>query len=123
MSQAPYELDAPCREVALQTIVEVCEHRHWSLLAAHIRSNHLHVVVHAPTSPELVMNDLKAYISRRLTERGVDSPNQKRWTRHGSTRYLWKHEQVEAAIHYVVEEQGQPMAVFENRARTLKSQW
>ncbi len=34
------------------------------------------------------------------------------WTRHGSTRYLWQPDHVNAAIHYVVEEQGEPMAVW-----------
>ena len=36
----------------------------------------------------------------------------KRWTRHGSTRYLWNDEQLHRAIHYVVYEQGPPMAIF-----------
>jgi len=31
----------------------------------------------------------------------------------GATRWLWKPENVSAAIRYVVDEQGEPMAVFE----------
>jgi len=34
-------------------------------------------------------------------------------------RYLWKPEQVEAAIQYVVHEQGELMAVFEQKDRRL----
>jgi hypothetical protein len=33
--------------------------------------------------------------------------------RHGSTRWLWKPENVTAAIRYVVDQQGDSMAVFE----------
>lgn len=32
-------------------------------------------------------------------------------THHGSTRYLWKREQVEEAVAYVVDEQGEAIAV------------
>ena len=36
----------------------------------------------------------------------------KRWARHGSRRWLGKDQDVLEAIRYVVEEQGEPMAVF-----------
>ena len=114
-----YEMDAHRRDITLRSIQEVCVYRGWSLMAAHVRSNHVHVIVHALVQPEFVLNDLKAYASRRLNECGLDAPLQKRWTRHGSTRYLWKPEQVEAAIQYVVYEQGKPMAVFEQKEREL----
>ncbi|MGH2524913.1 MAG: transposase, partial [Anaerolineales bacterium] len=71
MDQPPYELDRQRREVVLKTIQEVCAHRGWSLLAAHVRSNHVHVVVQAVAKPEKVMNDFKAYASRRLNEAGL----------------------------------------------------
>ena len=60
------------------------------------------------------MNDFKAYASRGLNDAGFDNRERKRWTRHGSTRKLWTWEAVEAAIHYVVREQGEPMAVWED---------
>lgn len=119
MDQPPYELDNPRREIALEAIGEVCAHRGWSLLAAHVRTNHIHCVVHAQSGPERLMNDFKAYASRKLNEVNFDDQNRKRWTRHGSTRYLWKPEEVEAAIRYVVYEQGEPMAAFENVDRSL----
>jgi len=49
----------------------------------------------------------------------LDGDRVNRWTRHGSTRYLWKEAEVEATIQYVVNEQGLPMAVFENINRTF----
>ena len=44
----------------------------------------------------------------------ADASISKRWTRHGSTRYLWRVEDVEMAIRYTVDEQGEPMEVFED---------
>jgi REP element-mobilizing transposase RayT len=112
MDQTPYLLNAHGRRAALDAIREVCSHRQWTLLAAHARTNHVHSVVEADAKPENVMNDFKTYASRRLNESGTDGGNRKRWTRHGSTRWLWNRDNIAAAIRYVVEEQGEPMAVW-----------
>lgn len=113
MDQPPYGMDRSRREAVLAAIVERCSDRHWSLLAAHVRTNHVHIVVDAEVRPERIMNDMKSYASRYLNRLGLDDRNQKRWARHGSTRWLWKPQSVSAAIRYVVDEQGDPMAVFE----------
>ena len=115
MVQAAYCLDAPRRACVLNAVQGVCAARDWKLLAAHVRADHVHVVVTAYTSPEKAMNAFKTYASRRLNEARFEVPGTKRWTRHGSTKYLWKHEAVERAVAYVVEEQGEPMAVFDVR--------
>ena len=60
------------------------------------------------------MNTFKVYASRRLNRLGLDDPARKRWARHGSTRWLWETGHVSAAIQYVVEEQGEPMSVFQS---------
>lgn len=112
MNQPRYELDGNRRAVVLQALGEVCWRRGWNLLAAHVRSNHVHVIVEAEVPPEKVMNDFKAYASRALNQLGRDEPGRRRWARHGSTRWLWKDQEVREAIRYVVEEQGEPMAVF-----------
>jgi REP element-mobilizing transposase RayT len=117
MDQAPYCLDQLRRDAVLEAIQEVCVHRSWSLLAAHVRSNHVHTVVAAEVPPERVMGDFKAYASRRLNRMSLDEPNRKRWARHGSTRRLWQPQHVSAAIQYVVTEQGEPMSVFESHER------
>jgi len=61
MEQKSYRLDKTARETVLTAIGEVCEIRGWTLLAAHIRMTHVHVVVEAETRPERVMRDFKAY--------------------------------------------------------------
>jgi REP element-mobilizing transposase RayT len=114
MDQAPYNLDQIRRDAVLEAIQEVCGQRGWSLLAAHVRSSHVHTVVQTEIPPERVMIDFKAYASRRLNRMRLDEPDRKRWARHGSTRFLWKPQHVWAAIQYVIDEQGDAMSVFES---------
>jgi REP element-mobilizing transposase RayT len=114
MDQSPYHLDQVRRDAVLEAILEVCAHRGWSLLAAHVRSNHVHTVVEAEVPPERIMSDFKAYASRRLNRLRRDELNRKRWARHGSTRWLWKPQHVSAAIQYVLAEQGEAMSAFES---------
>jgi len=120
MLETPYFLDEPQRQIVLNTIKEVCHYRGWALMAAHVRTNHVPFVVHAMLSPENIMNTIKAYSSRRLNESKLERLRINRWTRHGSTRYLWREEEVEATMQYVVYEQGNPMAVFENKERLFE---
>ncbi len=112
MEQALYFLDAVRRAVVLDAVREVCLHRGWKLWAGHVRTNHVHLVVEADIGPEVAMNAFKAYASRRLNGLGVDAPGRKRWARHGSTRWLWKDEDVQEAIRYVVFGQGEAMEVY-----------
>ena len=110
-------MDGDSRAVVLHALEQVCWHRGWNLLAAHVRSNHVHVIVETEVPPEKVMNDFKAYASRALNQLNCDEPGCSRsffpstgddGHRHGSTRWLWKDQGVREAIRYVVEEQGEP---------------
>lgn len=112
MLQSPYVLDPAGRVAVLSSIRKHCAHRGWNLLAAHVRSNHVHAVVEAGIRPEKIMNEFKSYASRELGRFASDGLNRKRWARHGSTRWLWNDQDVREAIRYVVEEQGEPMALF-----------
>ena len=113
MDQAPYCLYQNQRAAVLDALREVCLYRMWHLWAAHVRTNHVHAVVEADVRPELVMNALKSYASRGLNRLGGDERDRKRWARHGSTRWLWKDEDVQEAIRYVVSGQGKPMEVYQ----------
>jgi hypothetical protein len=59
MDQLPYCLDNDRRATVLDALREVCVHRRWnrrwSLLAAHVLTNHVHVVVEAEVRPETIM--------------------------------------------------------------------
>ena len=115
MDQSPYFMNRRRRETVLTSLVERCSQCNWSLLAAQVRTNHVHIVVEGNAAPDRIMNDLKSYASRCLNRMALDQPARKRWARHGSTRWLWKPENISAAVRYVVDEQGDPMSVFEAR--------
>jgi REP element-mobilizing transposase RayT len=121
MKQGGYELDAHRRRLVLESIRELCSRREWDLKAAHVRSNHVHIVVSAEAAAERVLRDTKVQASRMLERSGLDVPGRRRWTHHGSTRYLWQPEHIGAAVQYVVHEQGEPMAVWERPDATGKS--
>jgi len=115
MREPPYVLNPARRKIVLATIQEVCRNRRWTLWACHVRSTHVHAVVSADAKPEKVMSDLKAYSSRRLRENLNESADAKRWTQHGSTRYLWKDDEVVAKTDYVLNGQGAPMECYDGR--------
>ena len=113
MKEDPYVLDARRRPLVLESVKELCSRRRWDLKAVHVRSNHVHLVVSAEASPERILRDVKVQASRTLVESGLDVGSRRRWTLHGSTRYLWKPEHIGRAVHYVGREQGEPMAAWE----------
>jgi REP element-mobilizing transposase RayT len=60
------------RESIEKAIRETCEIRKWSLLAANVRTNHVHVVVAiGETRPVLALNALKANATRRMRLDGI----------------------------------------------------
>ncbi len=113
LKQAPYEMDHSQRDIVLKAIGEVCRYRCWHLLAAHVRSNHVHIVVDSDVAPEAIMNAFKSYASRALNLDAPGHSGRLRWARHGSTRYLWSPERVAAAVRYVLDQQGDPMACYQ----------
>jgi REP element-mobilizing transposase RayT len=113
LTHPPYHLDAPRRDIVLNAICEVCAHHSWWLHAVHVRSSHVHVVVEAERPPEFVMNAFKSRASRLLNESNLEPNDRKRWTRHGSTRWLRNPASVSAAVAYVLQEQGAPMSIYE----------
>jgi REP element-mobilizing transposase RayT len=98
MVQPSYEMDAQRRRIVLEAICNVCAFRGWNLHAVYVRARHVHVVVTGAQTPERMMNDFKAYASRALNKAGLDNPERKRWTRHGSTRYINNESYLAAAI-------------------------
>jgi len=113
MLQPAYYLDEEPRQIVLEALQQVCSHRQWTLLAAHVRTNHVHAVLEADKAAEQVMNVFKSYASRALNQSALDPAERRRWAHHGSTRHLWTRDAVTAAVHYVVSEQGEAMAVWE----------
>lgn len=110
MKQPPWLIEPEARAVIEETIAEVCEHRGWHLAASNVRTNHVHVVASGRAAPEKMLGALKAYCTRRLREAGVIGADRRIWTDGGSTRYLWNADDVAAAVDYVINQQGPPLA-------------
>lgn len=122
MGQEPYVMSEAERRIVRDAIVSLAKERGWVLLAAHVRSNHVHVVVSAEREPGRLMSDFKSRASRDLSRAGFDDSGRRRWTRHGSTRHLFRELEVEAAIRYTLDEQGERKAWYANEPRTTKEQ-
>ena len=115
LKEPPFLLDEPRRRAVLEAFLELCAFDGWTLHAAHVRTNHFHTVVTAECTPEKTLVRMKAYASRALNQRF--GRRQRYWSRHGSTIWLWNDRNVDRAVEYVVQRQGEPMAVYENPAR------
>lgn len=106
LKHAPVELDAAHRAAVEAAIHEVCLQRGWGLRAINVRTNHVHAVVAANCKPEKVLNDFKAYATRRMRAEGSWRAATTPWAERGSRRYLWRERAVERAIDYVLNHQG-----------------
>ncbi len=96
-----YFSEEECRIVELAA-KEVCADRQWTLHEMSVLSNHVHVVVTAPdVPPEQVMKLLKAKATLRLRKAGFVGPEEKIWTQHGSTKYLFDDEALQTVREYV----------------------
>jgi REP element-mobilizing transposase RayT len=97
-----------------QQLAETCEHKRWKLHAANCRTNHVHVVLSSPAAPKTIREQLKAWCTRRLNEQQADSgmPERERrthwWSDRGSIRWIFREEDLAAAIFYVLEQQDNP---------------
>jgi REP element-mobilizing transposase RayT len=116
MLHDPYLLDRQPAQLVLAAIREVCTFRSWELLAAHVRTNHVHCVVGDVTHPSRAIADFKAYASRALN---AIEGNQKRWARAGSTHILADPHTIHAAVSYVVDGQDGAMAVYDGGAEDV----
>ena len=113
MKRNPVELDAARRRAVKDAVVDTCSRRGWVLRAINVRTNHVHCVVTADRSPELVMNAFKANATSRMVAESVWRRGIKPWSRHGSTRYLWNENSVVRAIDYVINGQGDDLPVWD----------
>lgn len=69
MTEPELTLDTRQRDIVERTIAEQCRIRVWRLHAVNCRTQHVHVVVTAPNrDPEVVMDQFKAWCTRRLKE-------------------------------------------------------
>lgn len=99
LSQPPVKLSEVQRQIVNETVRQHCDIRGWTLHAVNVRTNHVHVVVTADVEPEVVLNQLESWCSRKLNE---DYGEKRRWwTNHGSTRWINDKQYFRNAINYV----------------------
>jgi REP element-mobilizing transposase RayT len=121
MKESPYSLDLDRRRLICPAVVEVAAHRGWMLAAVHVRTAHVHAVVHAQVDPDQIIKDFKAYSTRAIHRGGLDARRKRLWSFGGSHPYLWTADAVRAAIHYVLDEQGERMETYEAIAEDLRA--
>jgi len=88
-------------------MAEIAAHYGWTIHAAYVGIDHVHVVLSAAEAPERVLNGLKSWLTRRMREQGGISKDARVWSRHGSTVYLWTDRDVTGACQYVAEGQSE----------------
>ena len=111
---APVLLDASQRASVGAAICETCAHRHWTLHAMNVRTNHVHVVVSiGAKKSELALNAFKANATRQMKQDGSWRMDYSPWVDKGSRRYLWNERSLEQAIDYVMNGQGDELPDFD----------
>jgi REP element-mobilizing transposase RayT len=102
------------RERVHEQVVETCEHRRWPLHAVNCRTNHVHVVLSSTSHPKTIREQLKAWCTRRLNEQQAEmgvleaDRRSKWWADRGSIRWIFRDEDLAAAIEYVLDRQDDP---------------
>ena len=105
-------LSAEQREIVDATIRRHCDIRGWELHAVNVRTNHVHLVVTGNRGADEMMNELKAWCSRKLSDHAgltkavAGKAGRRHWfTEHGSTKPIFDDAYLQNAIQYVLEAQ------------------
>ena len=112
LKSPPVILNAEQRKAVSDAILEVCEYRSWKLFAKNVRTNHVHGVISAAANANRVLNDLKAYATRKLNDRNLWNMPHSPWVDKGSKRMLWTEEHIYHACDYVLNGQGDDLPEF-----------
>ena len=113
LKSPPFILNATSRKLVEDAIRDVCDFRDWPLIALSVRTNHVHAVIAAAAASGKILNDLKAYSTRKPRERKAWLFDHSPWVDKGSRRNLWTEAHVAAAVNYVLNGQGGPLPDFD----------
>lgn len=91
------------RDQIAAEIERLCAYRHWKLWAQNVRTNHVHVVAHAPDyAGSKVRDQLKANCTRVLRSQWRDFDDRDVWTRGGDWECINEVDDLERVIDYVL---------------------
>jgi REP element-mobilizing transposase RayT len=113
LKSRPFLLNAACRRLVESAIRDVCKFRGWSLIALSVRTNHAHAVAGGDSPSSKMLNDFKAYATRRMREHDEWKFDHSPWVDKGSRRNLWTEDHVDRARDYVLYGQGGPLPEFD----------
>ena len=114
LKNEPVTLNANRRASVEKAIRETCEHRRWLLRAINVRTNHVHSVVSiGDKKGDRALNAFKANATRQMREDGNWRQPQSPWVDKGSKRNLWNEPNIELAIDYVINGQGDDLPDFD----------
>ena len=104
--------------IVVEQFRETAAYRGWSLYAAAVMSNHVHLVVGVPEDPDpaKLLHDFKSYATRALKTHGHVPAGARWWTESGSRRKLPDERAVQAAVEYVLRQQ-RPLVVWSSGER------
>jgi REP element-mobilizing transposase RayT len=112
MAEQSIVLSSEERAIVDDTIHRHCQIRNWCLHALNVRSNHVHLVATADRDAALVMNELKAWCSRKLSDAYqltvpvASNAGRRRWFTEGGDKATINDEAYfQNAIKYVLEGQ------------------
>lgn len=123
LRDSPFILNEAQRETVLQSIIHSCQYYHWRPYAVHVRTNHVHILLHAQERPDMVTIKIKAFATKFLRKNHPTIPTQKFWTRGKSARYIWDLAFLSLAHDYIIEDQGRKMAHYSDPMFTRDWQW
>jgi REP element-mobilizing transposase RayT len=113
MTESAFQLTASQQHTVLHAIIDTCQYNHWILYAAHVRIEHVHLVLQSSTTKEETQKIIKTYATKYLKKQHHELVHREHiWSRHGSTKNIWASVDLFPALYYVVKKQGEPMALF-----------
>ncbi len=104
------------REIVLHECVKTAAILHVKLGAVHVRTNHMHLVCGLEIEANHLMQSVKRSAGMRLRQHW-NMPGVKVWAAGANCRTIFGERGWNAAIDYVVEQQGEKMAVWAKGAR------
>jgi REP element-mobilizing transposase RayT len=106
-------MNASQRNTVLQSIINTCQYNNWYLYASHVRSNHIHIILQSNKIPNDVRKNIKIYATKDLRKHHPELFQRKKfWSEGGSDKNIWAPEFLFPVMYYVIEEQGEKMALY-----------